>query len=441
MSTIDHVEDNLEDLDPLQRVQTWNTPLIEVPPPTAEVLIQPETEYDMPEACLYGWLGEQARKLDAPLGIAWTTMLAMFSGQGIPNCKRTGTRANIYVVLAAPRNYGKSRTIERARAVLTLREGTIINANPGSDKGLQHDLALPVDEGAPKNAPLRLNQCLIKVEEMRDLLAKIGIQNSGLPWMLTELWDGDDFNTSTTHGPFKTLARMCLLGGVPCKSADEFASFFTSVTTGGLYDRMIIVPQTKPWMWDDEWEYTPSELRHPWPTELSRESIAQLKEWRKAATIAYPESTDIIGRIEYNIKRIALIMASANRESVVSEACMRAACVFGYWQIKIKQDYSASSAESPDAVAHNVILKSLQRLEQKAIEKYGPDGAKERWFTRRTIARSGNLSRALGDAGPTVYARCMQSMIAMGIVERDPLCNAEGEPMPGRYGELVRLAH
>jgi hypothetical protein len=157
--------------------------------------------------------------------------------------------------------------------------------------------------------------------------------------------------------------------------------------------------------------------------------------------IAYPESADIIGRIEYNIKRVALISASANRESVVSEACMHAACLFGYWQIKIKQDYSASSAESPDAVAHNVILKSLQRLEQKAIEKYGLDGAKERWFTRRTIARSGNLSRALGDAGPTVYARCMQSMIAMGIVERDPLCNAEGEPMPGRYGELVRLAH
>ena len=78
--------------------------------------------------------------LDAPPGIAYVSMLAIFSGQGVPLCPRTGERGTIYAAVTAPPGVGKSRTIERGRSTLIVPEGAVLDLNPGSEIGLQEDL-------------------------------------------------------------------------------------------------------------------------------------------------------------------------------------------------------------------------------------------------------------------------------------------------------------
>src|ERR1035438_5233350 len=192
--TIEPVVDDTSDLDgPAPRgIIPFGPP---APPPPPTPLVQPKSEYDMPLDCMHGWLGEQTMKLETPPGIGYCSMLAIFSGQGIPMDKRTGTRGQIYVVITASPAKGKSHTMTRAKRSLIVRPGVIRSANPGSDIGLQHILALEPEEGAPKGTPQPVNYCLLHADELKGLIGRLSIQNSGLGTMLTDMWDNDIYET------------------------------------------------------------------------------------------------------------------------------------------------------------------------------------------------------------------------------------------------------
>jgi hypothetical protein len=85
MSTEPIVDDTSDLDDPAPRgIIPFGPPVAPLLPPPPPTLVQPTSEYDMPLDCMHGWLGEQTMKLEAPPGIAYCSMLAIFSGQEFP---------------------------------------------------------------------------------------------------------------------------------------------------------------------------------------------------------------------------------------------------------------------------------------------------------------------------------------------------------------------
>jgi hypothetical protein len=75
----------------------------------------------MPESCMWGYLGDAARKLQAPLGFAYPAVLAVYAGRhGVMRTK--GTRTNLFVGLLGDVHAGKGRTAKRAMHVVAGNE-------------------------------------------------------------------------------------------------------------------------------------------------------------------------------------------------------------------------------------------------------------------------------------------------------------------------------
>ena len=348
------------------------------------------------------------------------------------------------MITASP-GKGKSHTMTRATRSLIVSPGTIRSANPGSDIGLQHILALEPDEGAPKGTPLPCNYCLLHADELKGLIGRLSIQNSGLGTMLTDMWDNDIYETATAKGKITTNARFSLLGGVSCRDQDDFAALFGEGTMGGLYDRMIVVPQAEAWEWDGNWEPTLVQ-RHPWPVTIPASAITAIDEWmrttKKEVLARDPDSSahELVGRIAANARRVALISASANNESIMSEACVQAALRFANWQLKVKTKFSASGAANDDATARIILIKAFEKLAAHDVTKFKEFGS-EMYHTYGDLYRSSNLRRYEAKLGPGIFNRCWQAMVSLEILEREPICGEDGEPKPNLYTKRCRIAN
>jgi hypothetical protein len=76
----------------------------------------PEKELVMPESCMAGYLGDMARKLQAPLGYAYPAVLAVYAGRWGMATK--SVRSNLFVDLVGSIHSGKTRTAKRALQVI-----------------------------------------------------------------------------------------------------------------------------------------------------------------------------------------------------------------------------------------------------------------------------------------------------------------------------------
>jgi hypothetical protein len=120
---LDYVDDGLDDngtadVDALIEAEQMEANVVE-PEPPAEQPLKPEPEqstrqklYEMPESCMYGWLGDMARELDTPLGFAYPAALTVFAAQITSHPKHV--RPTLYTCLIGPIHCGKSETIKRA---------------------------------------------------------------------------------------------------------------------------------------------------------------------------------------------------------------------------------------------------------------------------------------------------------------------------------------
>jgi hypothetical protein len=397
--------------------------------------------------------------------MAYAIMLALFSSQGVPDDITTNTRGTIYVTLAAGVGVGKSRVMDKALRSFWNGHGLLLRDDPrrvkrfipSSAPGFQDRLTLPVLEGQKplvdeEGRPLMVNNCLIHCNEMHALLNNLKIQYSNLPDMLTDLWDGNTFETGTGKQLRYTNAHISFMGAVPAADTDAFSAQFTAVMMQGLFDRLIVVPQAEPWDFDDNWQPTPC-ARDPWPVTIPPEVMTAFGDWRRAVIAdALKDDPDsevvrMMPRISENARRVALISASANHEHIMSMECMQHAIRFGNYQVMVKTDFNASAAENDDAKAGMILVRAMEKLVARDIKRFGDvDGAK-RYYSYSYLMSAGNIRRANDNMGTKIFAAAWDAKVRMNLFELEPAEELKDDgngaqvftPIPGKFTKRARL--
>ncbi len=368
MANIEHVEDDLSDLEmPGPKVMEWATEPVAVPP-----FVQPDYYLALPEAALYGKLGELTKTLDSPFSWSWPTMVTAFATLGIHTMGSysQAIRPNLYTVLMGKVASGKSTVMRRSLRSLDIPEKAIKKAHVGSDRGLEQVLRVPKPEGWKKGDPEDrfVHTSTLWMDEMSGVMTKLAYEGSTLAQNLCDLHGEDEVSFPTRDGLNTITAKLNLLGAVPCSDGLSFSSVFTSATTGGLWSRMILAPGPTDWTPDHTWlpkrqRLTPSVIDIPveaittaaaWAADTKAQITAAAEKAKKPVP-----NLSHIDRISESALRCALIQSSANHDDTITEASLRAALVMADWQVKVKSIYKASAATTPEAVAGNMILDAL----------------------------------------------------------------------------------
>ncbi len=365
------------------------------------------TALEFPESCMYGWLGWFARQIDAPPSAAYPIVLGLGAGYGVPQHKRL--RTNLFVNIVGVKGSGKTRVMDNAQeAWLAPPEIGVIKKYPGSEVGLIQLL------GGKKAKDMRPEDYypkpyLLVQDEMRITFNKMDIKGSSLPNMLNDMFYHDEFGTASKQGHWECCARLSLVGGLTCESANEFAEIFGAATTQGTYDRMIFGTMPGDWEFDDAWEP---------PKEADGTEIR-----RRAKTCAIPyeiyEAVNVWRRKDFEnrkrlgelVLRVALITASMNHDSDVTPECLRCAIEFIEWQDKLRHHYAPSETDDLDGKAERAVL--------RALEKY------EGWVSWRTLTTKHSLYKAA--KSPTRLNRVKQSLVREFLIEEEYDENSEGK--------------
>jgi hypothetical protein len=361
----------------------------------------------MPEACMYGYLGRVARKLDAPLGYAYPALLAIYASRHIGIATKT-IRQNIFVVMLGDTSTGKTRSMNRALNVVGSDSvSKIIDDAIASGEGLVEKL------GGKKDSQLQpLDRVglpvLLHQDEMRELMAKIGVENSSIPYKLNRLWEKDDIGTTAKKNILKAYANASFLGGLTIESPAEFAALFGMATVSGLYVRFIYAWAPEGHVFDDIWEeaeLVPQEIHPPCKNVKVPRLIFEMKmEWEH-------RNPKVRGqRLAQLALRIALVTAAANGDQEVTEECMKAALLFCEWQEVLRSVYKPGRAESAGGKLSEAIMNEAWR--------YVDDAGHYTWFNWREAYRRNHWEREDGVA----LGKQRDSLVKNGLLikEDDP---------------------
>lgn len=376
--------------------------------------------WKMPEDAMYGWLGEQTLALNAPLSLAYPTMLCFFAGQGVS--KSGSVRGNLYGCLIGGKGTGKTRTMDRAKARLSYEfPFQIKKGYPGSE----HGLMIMLGGKKPKDMEAldwsMTKPFLLVQDEFRNTFAKAGIDNSALPFAFNHLFNQSDYETASQKGAMVCIAQLSIIGGLTADNGEQFAEVFGKATTTGVYDRFIYGVAPPSWDWDDTWEKTSEQLeRRPGMVNISNEIYAMKKAWQAEE----PESRRRLGELAL---RVALVSASANGDVTVTVECMAAALKFCEWQQQIRAWYKPSEQDDKDGLCQEAIERVLERL-----GKQDRDG----WVWMTDAKRKGNLSRH----GASRAVRILKGMVEYGMVEEEKdATDDEGLPTKGAKAKTGRI--
>jgi hypothetical protein len=194
--------------------------------------------YRMLESCMYGWLGEMARKLDAPLGLAYPALLAIYSGRNMGHGTKS-IRPNVYVCLIADKHEGKSRTIKRAGAVIKPNDAAKeYSTLTGSDAGLVDMLGGKKDDKIDFSERHGMPRLIVE-DEMQDAMNKMDIRGSSLPNKLNRLFYYDEVRHVIKKSNLTAYAKLSIVGGLTVGSVEDFTEMWGKNTFSGLYDRFI----------------------------------------------------------------------------------------------------------------------------------------------------------------------------------------------------------
>lgn len=378
----------------------------------------------MPESCMYGWLGEFARKIDSPLDAAYPVLLGIAAGYGVPSYKRL--RSNLFVNVIGTKGDGKSRVIRNAReAWPNPSEIKVIKKYPGSEVGLIQLL------GGKKGNDMKADDYhpmpyLLIQDEMRVTFNKMDIKGSSLPNMLNELFYEDTFGTASKQGHWECCARLSLVGCLTCDGPDEFAEIYGAATAQGTYDRMLFAVFPSGWEFDDLWE-PPTESpgnditdnlpisRRPRPCEVPAWAYERIAEWRRKDF----ENRKRLGELAL---RVALVTASVNHDKEITEDCLRCALEFIEWQEAIRRFYAPAETDDLDGKAERAIIRALE--EQTDWVEW------RELCTRKNLYRSAKSSVRLN--------RVKKAMIYERVIEEEYELKNDGSN-GGRTGR-VRLS-
>ncbi len=379
----------------------------------------------MPESCMYGWLGEFARKLDSPLDAAYPVALAVAAGYGVPDYKRL--RPNLYVNIIGGAGDGKSRVIDRTlESWQPPTKMQVVRKYPGSEVGLVQLL------GGKKAKEMRAEDhyatpYLLAQDEMRITFNKMDIQGSSLPNMLNEMFYKDDFGSATAkNGQWQCVAKLSLVGGLTCDGPDQFAEIYGAATTHGTFDRTLFGIMPDDWEFDDMWE-PPIESpgtditdnlpiqRRARASGIPAWAFDKVKEWRRGDFA----NRKRLGELAL---RVALVTSSLNHDPEVTEDCLRAALEFAEWQEQIRKEFAPSETDDLDGRAEQAIIRALEKQTD--------------WVEWRTLCQRYNLHRAAKSR--VRLNRVKKALIWEEIIEEEYETQADGKDSKERTGR-VRL--
>jgi hypothetical protein len=255
---------------------------------------------------------------------------------------------------------------------------------------------------------------MISMDEMRIFMTKLAYQGSTLGPLACSLWSKDEASSPTKNGMCEIYARINILGAIACDGPDEFSDLFAAETMNGLYTRMIICPGPSGWKWDFDWEPT-TECRKPGVVDVPSSATKARAAWIEAGTDSQKKMRGRLGEIAM---RVALISASANHDTTITEECMQAALRFAEWQELVKMVYCASPAQNDDAKITVAILAALKE-----------EGGEMVRF--RDLARKHNWARKFGSPAVT---RVKWSLIKEELIHAELRIDPETDnPIPGEY--------
>jgi hypothetical protein len=306
--------------------------------------IQPETGLDFPEEALYGVLGQKARDMELPLGLAYPSVLGCYSV--LPDVdEMCDTRVNLYVAILARVGGGKNEAIKRARVITELEADQWMIATPASDRGLMN---LVGDRPGEKKRDPRIpgpKKMLLITNEMVGVIKKASIDKSSLSTTLCDLWDENTSKVADRNGSQGCNCRLSWIGGVPVDpdSPEDFTELFGSDTTRGLLSRMILGFSPDPWKYRP-WGW----LRRDVPIEASADDytsglpkpitiVSGVSDEAQRLFLQWKSKSDDSGRLRYNLMKVALLTASANGDEIVTARGMQAAIEFMGWQERLRE--------------------------------------------------------------------------------------------------------
>lgn len=369
--------------------------------------IKKATLYELPESCMFGYLGEVARKLQAPLGFAYPAALTVYAGRW--GAMRTRSiRTNLFTALIAAPHEGKGRTSKRAMKVIEAPEHARFYRTIGSsDAGIVEML------GGKKNDKIKHDErfglpALAFEAEMQDAMNKMDVRGSSLPNKLNTLWEEDEVRHAVKKSDLVAYSQLSILGALTINEPADFTEMWGKNTVSGLYDRFLFGVAPKGWKWDDAWEEhekVKPELHEPCTVRVDKEIFDMKEAW-------VSENRITRARLGELALRVAVITTAANGGpkgvvQPVTEECMRCALEFMDWQETIRAHYKPSRADSPGGKLSEIVAEEFQRIKD-AEGNYA-------WASWRDLYRKNNWQRKDGKA----IAMQRDALVEAGVLEAE----------------------
>ena len=377
-------------------------------------------DLSMPESCLYGVAGGQARLLQAPMGWAYPTILTLYAGIGV-NATFSGSEPlppRLFTALMGDKGDGKSRTITRARTLISSDHDYLKIANINSDRAL--DRLFP---GGDFRHNSHVPSWTVVQDELRILIEKMCIQGSTLASSLCTLFYEERTSNADKSGSHAVAVKLSMLGALKVKDPDEFRELWRASTVHGLYDRYILCPGPRDWQWDPLWklppenEYGPGEPVTPRPllttVMVEPRALSCLDEWAREGSSR--------GRLAEIGKRVAIISAAVNNDGEITPACAQAALQFAIWQELVRAAYCPTEAQSPEAVVTGMIMDAFKVLH---------DRCPGQWVRFRSLMLEKNWCRKYGSS---LVTRVRNSLVDNGYLEEELGEGARRNPVRIRH--------
>jgi hypothetical protein len=320
--------------------------------PTVGATTPQQNTLDLPENAMYGRMGEMARQMKMPSGLAYPALLGCYSI--LPDFDTIlETRINLYVALIAHVGGGKNVAMERARKMLNLGKmgDRWEPLTAASDRGLMNAIG---DRTGKKKSDPRLpgpKKMLLMTNEMSEMLKKASIDKSTLAGALCDLWDQNEKKIADRNGVQSCDCRVSWIGGVPVakERPEEFAEIFGSETARGLLSRIILGYSATKFNYK-HWEPPAHEIivapegDYDFTSHIEAQNVSRMSEGAQQIYDAWQTAADASGRLKYNLMKIALLTASCNKDAEVKPEGMAAAIRFMEWQVTLREVFKPSVA-------------------------------------------------------------------------------------------------
>jgi len=332
----------------------------------------------LPEAALYGWLGEAAQRMELPLSLAYPALLTAYSA--LPKVDEIlGNHYCLYTALLMSVGGGKNVALNRAVSILGMRQDRdYMDASLGGAGGLFQTLGDKCEgRGKDKIEIPGPRKMLINPAEFAATMTNMRIDKSTLAIHLSNLWDKRRISLPVKEGVRSINCRLSILGALPVDkdSPETFTRYFGEETGQGLYSRFLFgfCDEKVDLRWAERWRYNPP-VDDDFTSDLV--PVGSLSGWDKDAEDYYSTLTlpyDLDGRGLQNLKRIALLLSSANQDKQVTLAAVEAAEFFMLWQAQQKRHFRQGSAEQlSSGELSTIVMDTLSRIDKEGKYERSP---------------------------------------------------------------------